>query len=387
VFPALALTGLWMWQGPRLTRAVRRWRAGRHAEPRSGTRPAGRLDGDSGAASRRSLALLAAATLTGLLHHADHVLRADHSGWPFTPEVTALTPSLLAYALLYGAYHYRARPRVGAALVGALLVFTQAAHVVVETPHQQYDVWATGVSHLPHAYGQPNLLHLASPALGVAAAAVSILLSALLLATALSLLADARRTGGAALGSAGRGWLPERGVGGAPSGVNRCRASRSTGTCDETSRAQPGRPTSHRLRERPASRRMERARAAPAAAGRARAPAEMAGAARARRHLLRAAHRLPVALGCAHRCPASTHPGRPCTPTCGAVAWPACGSGSTRTCSPRCGRETAATPRPARGVIDSQSAKTTEEGGPRGYGGAKKLAGRKRHILVDTGGC
>jgi hypothetical protein len=42
--------------------------------------------------------------------------------------------------------------------------------------------------------GQPNLLHLTSPALGVAAAALSVLLSVTLLATVLSFLADARRT-------------------------------------------------------------------------------------------------------------------------------------------------------------------------------------------------
>lgn len=143
-------------------------------------------------ASRRSLVLLAAATVIGLLHHTDHVLRVDHSGWPFLPKLTPFTPSLLAYVLLYGAYHFRARPRVSAVLVGVVLVFVLAAHVFIETPHQQYDVWATGVSHLPHALGTPNLLHVTSPALGVAAAVLSILLAVALLATTLSFWADAR---------------------------------------------------------------------------------------------------------------------------------------------------------------------------------------------------
>jgi transposase len=41
-------------------------------------------------------------------------------------------------------------------------------------------------------------------------------------------------------------------------------------------------------------------------------------------------------------------------------------------------------PEPAAAVMDSQPVKTSPQGGPKGYDGAKKLKGRKRHLVTDA---
>ena len=138
--------------------------------------------------------MLVGVVALAFLHHIDHVLRADNSGWPFTPDVTPFTISLLVYPIFVLDFVLlRDRPWVRVGLVAVLFVALQVTHALIEPPADQYGTWANGTSAVPHALGHPNLLHTASPVLGALSVAVSSLLSLAVLAALVQLTREARQ--------------------------------------------------------------------------------------------------------------------------------------------------------------------------------------------------
>jgi hypothetical protein len=57
------------------------------------------------------LVLAGCTTVFGFMHHFDHVVRGNHSGWPFEQVVTPFTFSLLIYALLLPGLYLTAKGR------------------------------------------------------------------------------------------------------------------------------------------------------------------------------------------------------------------------------------------------------------------------------------
>ncbi len=142
----------------------------------------------------RSEWLMVLSSGLGVLHHIDHILRFDHSGWPFRDIVTPFTYSLLVYPLLAVAFFWRRAVWTRFAIVVLIFLLTQSAHIFLETPGQQYCVWAYNASCTTgNAAGMPNLLGLRSPLIGATAVLLSCALSVTLIVTCVSLFFDARR--------------------------------------------------------------------------------------------------------------------------------------------------------------------------------------------------
>jgi hypothetical protein len=134
---------------------------------------------------RRSDALKWTAAALGGVHLADHVLRNNHNGWPFSSHVTPATAAYLAVPSIFGAGIYFDGPRYWVIADSVLLVSVALTHSLLETPSHVYRPWTNG----------SNLLEAESKPTGVVAVAVVGVLTATLGAHLVSTIADGRRHG------------------------------------------------------------------------------------------------------------------------------------------------------------------------------------------------
>lgn len=95
----------------------------------------------TGGLTARAYLLFGLATLFGLAHHVDHVVRGNHVGWPITPEVNPFTYSLAIYPLVVTGFVLSLTGRAGArywsvvmTLGGGMLVFFHLSPWAVEPP-------------------------------------------------------------------------------------------------------------------------------------------------------------------------------------------------------------------------------------------------------------
>ncbi|MEH3101647.1 hypothetical protein [Sphingomonas adhaesiva] len=148
---------------------------------------------DNGLAPTTAVVLIAAIAV-GLVHHIDHVLRVDHSGWPFRPDVNPFTFSLVAYPILFFALLGPRRLfwwRWAGLAIGT--AFTMFAHTRIETPQMQYAMWAYNRSLEPELWDIRNLCGVQSGGLGWIAVIVAMALNVLLVVATIGMLVNGVR--------------------------------------------------------------------------------------------------------------------------------------------------------------------------------------------------
>lgn len=136
--------------------------------------------------------LLAFAMGLGVLHHVDHILRVDHSGWPFRADVTPFTFSLIVYPIILAIFRLRSRPWLRVAGSALIFGFVTFSHSHFETPFDQFHTWAHG-SRSPDYLGTTNALGLQSSMMGAAAVVLTIALSTAFLVVTAAFWREARR--------------------------------------------------------------------------------------------------------------------------------------------------------------------------------------------------
>ena len=85
--------------------------------------------------------VFALATLLGLAHHVDHIVRGNHVGWPITPTVNPFTYSLAIYPLVVLGFVLSLTGRAGSrywtavmTFGGGMLVFFHLSPWAIEPP-------------------------------------------------------------------------------------------------------------------------------------------------------------------------------------------------------------------------------------------------------------
>jgi hypothetical protein len=123
---------------------------------------------------------------------------ADHSSWPFRPELGPFTFTLLIYPVLLFVFVARHGHWMRVVGLGLVSLFTLVAHSLIEPPQQIYGTWANNLSTAAPLYAvdpeqMHNLLGVESPLLGGPASIISVVLTGLLLVAAVVAIGDARR--------------------------------------------------------------------------------------------------------------------------------------------------------------------------------------------------
>lgn len=108
VFPALIVSGVFLWKGSRLRVWLRHLYEGDHPVP------------------QRLIGFIFVILLFGVGHHIDHIIRGNHVGWPLSPEINAFTFSLLAYPLVALGLFLGWRDRAGVSYWTGLFLVTSA---------------------------------------------------------------------------------------------------------------------------------------------------------------------------------------------------------------------------------------------------------------------
>lgn len=103
--------------------------------------------------NRYLVGMTTVATLLGIAHHTDHVIRGNHVGWPISQDINPFTFSLAFYPVVLLGLYLHARNRAGAGfwaiLTGVGAAVVGVIHLgpwAVEPPHDIRSVYQSPIA-------------------------------------------------------------------------------------------------------------------------------------------------------------------------------------------------------------------------------------------------